>query len=192
MNTSKAPSQLATHIPEFLLAMSKQINEQDNRATSNPIWVVCYDEYLATQDDINEVTYEIYDNDIYGDGPIYRELIDDRDTLMSHLLSHYPSELEAWLEEHEYNQEEEPLKTAMEWIDGVDSFVSELGVDSLTRLPLQKVTREIRYCLTEDDANSFMYRKSHDFPPLYTVVKSMEYCPQMIALRDWIKGLVNV
>lgn len=178
-------------IPEFLLEMSKQMNEQDSRGASNPIWVVCYDDYLATTDEINEVSYEIYDNDIYGDGPIYRELIDDRDTLMSHVLAHYPNELEAWLEEHEYNQEEEPIKTAIEWIDDIDDFVNELGVSSLSRLGLQKVTREVRYCLTESDANSFIDRKSHDFPPLYTVVKSMEHCPQMVALRTWVQSLTG-
>ena len=39
-----------TDIPKFLIEMSEQMNNEDNRCTADPIWMVVYDNWLTCAD----------------------------------------------------------------------------------------------------------------------------------------------
>ncbi|EGR2446752.1 TPA: DNA N-6-adenine-methyltransferase [Vibrio cholerae] len=46
-------------IPDFLIEMSKQMHEQNNRITADPIWQVRHKQYLVTEQGYNESHWEI-------------------------------------------------------------------------------------------------------------------------------------
>jgi hypothetical protein len=165
-------------IPAFLIEMSKQMHEQDNRITAEPIWVVCYDEWLTC-----------------GSGrgdKIIMLLIDDGEYIKCDDSDHFPI-YEHLTEYHsEWCQEHFDTVDADELSDSLNLYYDELpdGV-SVEQLDMQKVVHKLKYCLTEADANWFIKRKQHDYPKLYTYVESMVYCPQMIELRNWILSLTK-
>jgi len=168
-------------IPDFLLEMSEQLNTQDNRITAEPIWQVCYDEKRVTDDDYHEfVEYGIFNDEgfeiIFSDerGSEY-----DEDYCQQTMLDRFPEYCKRYEEETEYAFDHFDISN--EWCD---------LPGEIKRLFMKREKVVIRSCLTEADANFFIKRKQHDYPEkLYTYVDTMNYCPQMIELRNWIKGL---
>ena len=47
-------------IPDFLLEMSKQLNEQNNRGTAEPIFQVRHKDYLVTEVGYNQHHWEFH------------------------------------------------------------------------------------------------------------------------------------
>jgi hypothetical protein len=176
-------------IPAFLIEMSKQMHEQDNCYTDEPIWQVRCKRYLATEQGYDEHHWEIIRDD---DGDqVYR----------SHIDSDYKKLAEALIDSDK--------DWCIEWCDdsGIalgdeDDFIANFSMqyspdgwislpDGYKRLYLQEVEEVIKTCLTEADARAFIARKQHDYPKLYTYVESMLHCPQMIELRNWILSLTK-
>ena len=60
------------------------------------------------------------------------------------------------------------------------------------KLYMQEIEEVVSTHLTEHDANWFISRKQHDYPPLYTYVVSAYWSPQLRELQDWIIGLTKV
>lgn len=166
-------------LPEFLLEMSKQMHEQDNRITANPIWVVCYDDWLTCGSGRGDKTVVLLNDN----GDNYIECDDaDHSEIYEYLIEHY----EDWcLENYETNDADE-LSSLL----SLDFDSLPYGVE-VEQLDMQKVVHKLKYCLTEADANYFIKRKQHDYKKLYTYVESMVFCPQMIELRNWILSLTS-
>ncbi len=171
---------MSIEIPEFLLEMSKQMHEQDNRLTAHPIWTVCYDEEYVTQDGYNESYIAAFDeegNKICND--------DDLTELAEYLEENHEDWFNKFLADYGVNDSEEPH----------EEFCSLFCVETddlpegLKFLAIAKRMKPVKYCLTESDAKAFIKRKQHDYPKLYTYVESMVFCPQMIDLRNWIMSL---
>ena len=162
-------------IPNFLIEMSKQLNEQDNRCTADPIWVVCHDDWLTCADDSGDECIECG--------------TEDHAEIFEHLKEYH--EDWCWGVIKAADEDEDDLDEIENHFDLDDIYCqNELpeGVE-IEKLAMQKVVHKVKYCLTEADANAFIKRKQHDYKKLYTYVESMYHCPQMIALRDWIKQL---
>lgn len=166
-------------IPDFLIEMSQQMHAQDNRITAHPIWQVRHKEYLATGEGIHEHHWEVIDS---NDDPcvVYRSDQDEAEVLVDYLRQNYHSD---------YDEE---------YLDDIRHCIQYgcgLPIDLPTGVYVvycQEVEKIVKTCLTEADANWFIQRKQHDYPPLYTYVESMTYCPQMIELREWILSLTMV
>lgn len=157
-------------IPAFLMEMSKQLNEQGNRGTSDPIFCVYYYEKIPTSQDYSE-GYKYVCKD---------EEIGDFEALKEHLREFYP-EFVLDVVEHL------PIDNFDDWeeseIDHIDLPEDAFRWDYLHRPHFVKAS------LTEAGAKQFIARKQHDYPPLYIYAESMCFQNQMIELRDWIKSL---
>lgn len=168
-------------IPEFLVEMSKQLNEQDNRSTANPIWMVCFDKKHITADPYHEfIEYGVCDGDysiVYSteEGESY-----DNDHAKEYLQENHPKWCHKWCEDNESDFE------FFEFEDEAYDLPEEIETYCMRR------EREIvKACLTQSDADWFIKRKQHDYQKLYTYVECMGYCPQMIELRNWIISLTD-
>ena len=178
-------------LPDFLLEMSKQMNVEDVRSTSCPIWLVCYDKEHAVPEG-------------YGE---YRQWIDSENDY--HVIcSGYDTKLfEAYIKENHQSFIGKFVEMHKEWYDvgeGLsdgdyfdqnfcgDLFDAEDLPDGIEIFDMKKEREVVKACLTQNDADWFIKRKQHDYPKLYTYVDSMVFCPQMIELREWIKSLTTV
>lgn len=187
-------------IPDFLIEMSKQINKQDNNCTAEPIYQVRCKRYLVTEEGYDESHWELHSDDSEGI-PIYsskdgfdssesaRELFEANDEWCEEwLLSMGLIELDDDVQPSDVYPDGHTLKLFEE------NFYFETDHDWPTNIRvihMQETEEVIKTCLTKADADWFIQRKQHDYPPLYTYVESMIYCPQMIELRNWIIGLTK-
>lgn len=169
-------------IPDFLLEMSKQMNEQPTRCTAEPIWQVRCNRYLATEEGVNEHHFEIIDEE---GSTLYSSLDDDCNNLAEYLRDYEEEFVDYFMGDKDGESLDEALLD--EIMNGWFDF-NELP-SNLRKVHLQEVEEVIKTCLTEYDANCFIKRKQHDYPKLYTYVDSMVFCPQMIELRNWIMSL---
>lgn len=184
---------MSMEIPAFLLEMSKQMHEQDNRITAHPIWQVRCKRYLITEQGYNESHWELHSPDSEG-RPVYSTKPGFNN---SEAIEEFcESELEwcnDWLKYNDVDLDDyEDLLDAMNKnfrFDDVGAW--EDWPDGWKKIYLQETEEVIRCCLTETDANAFIARKQHDYPKLYTYVESMYFCPQMIELREWILSLTD-
>jgi hypothetical protein len=183
-------------IPSFLLEMSKQMNEQHNRYTADPIWQVRYKKYLITEEGYNENHWEIAGVE-EGNTLYHSENDSDFNDLLDYLLENNPDWVIEWAEEYadmdiknaDGDIDDDCLNTLKsEFNDNFEPEWHELP-DSVKKFHMQEIEVVVKSCLTEKDANAFIERKQHDYPELYTYVESMCFCPQMIELRNWIMSL---
>tara|TARA_R110001583_G_scaffold58417_3_gene174231 strand:- start:2983 stop:3528 length:546 start_codon:yes stop_codon:yes gene_type:complete len=172
-------------IPAFLIEMSKQMHEQDNRITAEPIWQVRYKQYLVTECGYNEHHWEIFDTD--GCTVLFTSQNSECSTLAEHIRESDPD----WIRDFMVDFDQESFEDALyreinsRWFDFDDL------PDGLVQFYMQEIEVIAKTCLTEADANWFIKRKQHDYPKLYTYVESMVFCPQMIELRNWIMSLTT-
>lgn len=170
-------------IPNFLIEMSKQMNDQDNRCTADPIWEVrCKRKITCCEG--REDYWVIVDV-----GNEYEELYSSSDCETEYFFEYMHENYDRWI----YSWEEHNEKEFNAENFDIDSDYCDLpdGYDELERIPMQEIEETVKSCLTEHDARAFIKRKQHDYPRLYTYVNSMVFCPQMIELRKWILGLAD-
>lgn len=177
-------------VPDFLIEMSKQLHEQDNRITAEPIFEVRCKRYLVTQEGYNQSHWALYDRDSDGWATYSTEDGFDNSNAHHNFYESNPDWCDDWLE-----CEDLP--------SGIESFANNFDFearsscfydwpDDCNSLFLQETEETIKSCLTEADAKAFIARKQHDYPKLYIYVSSMVFCPQMIELRNWIMSLKDV
>lgn len=188
-------------IPAFLLEMSQQMHQQDNRCTAEPIWQVRCKRYLPTEEGYDEHHWEIVDTD--GDATaLYRSDKCDKKALAEWLAENDHQWCSNWLFdndiESEYSDTTHVHGPAFDEVF-INAFIDKFNVESdhdqlpdpLKKFHLQETEEVIKTCFTEADALAFIARKQHDYPKLYTYVESMVFCPQMIQLRHWIMSLTT-
>lgn len=183
---------IQNQIPPFLIEMSKQLNEQDNRITADPIFEVRRKEYLVTEQGFNESHWELHKEDgegcpVYSSKPFYDNVAAFED---------FESENKKWCSDWILeNIDSECVGEDSQFTDffNVESHKDNLGdwPEGYYVIHLQEVEKTVKTCLTESDAKAFIARKQHDYPALYTYVNSMVFCPQMIELRNWIMSLTK-
>lgn len=176
-------------IPDFLLEMSKQMHEQDNRITAEPIWQVRYRKNLLTADGYSD-NFELVDREndydtVYSND---ENSLANKDYALEYLLEHYEDWCLNWARYEVENEDDDLTKYFKNNFDVDDSW--ELP-DDVEKHYLQEIEVVVKSCLTEADAKWFIWRKQHDYPKLYTYVESMIYCPQMIELRHWLLSLTE-
>ena len=179
--------------PKFLLEMSKQLNEQDNRCTADPIWQVRCKRTRVTASEYTD-TFEIIDSDEGFPIATSKSDLDVNEQIVDHLQcdeDDLPIIFESWVDDNYDDDDELTGAEKIEFfLDNFDPEYNEL--DGFNLIWVEEYEDIIKGAfLTESDANWFIRRKQHDYPKLYTYVESMYHCPQMIELRNWIKGLTN-
>lgn len=165
-----------TEIPAFLLEMSKQMREQDNRCTSHPFWQVRCKRYIPTEEGYSNVGYELVTDD--GD-VVYRSYRAEEDELETLLLEDYREHFEPAL------FDEESPEDAVACFDPTNDELP----NGLRLVYVREAEEVVSTHLTEADAMWFIRRKQHDYPPLYTRVESACWAPQLRELQDWIISL---
>jgi hypothetical protein len=161
-----------TKIPDFLIEMSKQMSEQESRMTAHPFWQVRCKRYLVTDPSYDGHHWELCN----CEGVFYRS--DIHDEANQEILERYPEFAEEWekenegdnfLEDFDVNNDDLPDDVNMVWVQETEEIVSTH--------------------FTKHDAEWFIKRKQHDYPPLYTYVESAYWSPQIKQLQDWIISL---
>lgn len=179
-------------LPDFLLEMSRQMHQQGTGGASNPIWIVAYDELITSAQDYGDYFVLV---DTQNDNAVLYSAQDcDAQMLVEHVKKQFPVHFKEWYEENMDDGPDDDVNTIAGCIDDPCGWIDELGINEglIERLEMQKVTCEVKACLTHADAQAFITRKQHDYPhKLYTFVKSMVFCPQMVELREWILSLTT-
>lgn len=184
-------------IPAFLLEMSQQMHQQDNRCTAEPIWQVRCKRYLPTEEGYDEHHWEIVDTDA-GTVLYWSHVSDIKQALAEWLAENDHEWCSNWLLDNDIDQVCHGDGHAFDDVF-IQAFIDDFDVESdhdqlpdpLKKFHLQETEEVIKTCLTEADARAFIARKQHDYPKLYTYVESMVFCPQMIQLRHWIMSLTT-
>ena len=175
-------------IPQFLIEMSKQINEQGSRMTADPLFEVRYKKSLITEEGYQESHWEILDDD--GQTLYHSENSEDYSELAEYIFENHEQWSSSFWSEHE-----ETRFLDCKEIDFVECFNYHFDPDwtdlpdDLKKLHLQEIEVTVNSHFTEADAEAFIARKQHHYPKLYTYVISMAYCRNMIELRRWIASL---
>lgn len=188
-------------IPDFLLKMSQQMHEQNNRITANPIWQVRQKKFLTTESGINESHWELHDQEEFI--CLYHSEADcDFEQLFQYLLEYYPQ----WIVEWSRSCTSLDISITVDSNDQIDessasdildAFNASFDPDvvslpsNICKLHMQEIEVVIESFLTEHDANDFIRRNQHNYSKLYTFVDSMDSYSQMCELRNWILSLTK-
>lgn len=177
-------------LPEFLIEMSKQLDEQDNRITADPIWQVRCRRFRPTAEGYSD-TFHIMDTEndyeLVADSSLDSGI---NEQIVSYLHcdpDDLPLELETWVDSQDDDIDDGQSKIDY-FIENFDHEVDNIYCFSTVWVDEYEDIVKSAF-LTEADANWFIKRKQHDYPPLYTYVASMYLCPQMIELRNWILSI---
>jgi len=180
-------------IPKFLIEMSEQMNNEDVRATSDPVWQVRCKRTRPTDSDYSD-TFQLMDRENDYSlvatnkecGSINQQIVNYLDCDPDDL----PVIFESWVDSQdgESTSGENKIKYFLNCFDCETDALD--GIDLIWVEEYEDIVKGA--FLTEEDANWFIKRKQHDYPKLYTYVESLCFCPQMIELRSWIKSLSAV
>lgn len=171
-------------IPDFLIEMSKQLNEQNNRSTADPLFEVRYKTHLITQEGHNESHWEIVCEDGYT--LYHSEKSDSFNVLAEHLLDCDEDWCVSWCEDNEIEFNKDSFINAFD--DEFDCDCDYLPGE-VRKFHMQEIEVTVNSHFTESDAQAFIDRKQHDYPKLYIYAISLCYCENMAKLRSWIKDL---
>lgn len=177
---------MKTEIPEFLLEMSKQINEQNNRMTADPLFEVRYKKHLVTEKGYNESHWEIASED--GSTLYHSEKSENLDVLADYLFYNHEEWVAEFLGEHNDGLETTDSGFKLLLNENFDPEWNDLP-DGCKKFHMQEVEVTVNSHFTEADAQAFIDRKQHDYPKLYIYAISLCYCWNMAELRRWIKSL---
>ena len=181
---------MKSEIPQFLIEMSKQLNEQDNRITADPLFEVRYKKYLVTEQGYNESHWEIVSDN--GDSLYHSENSKDYNELAGYLfdveLDWCKEFAHSYIDDFEIIDEESFEEWQVMFDQTFDPDIYDLP-DEYKVFHMQEIEVTVNSHFTEADAKAFITRKQHDYPPLYTYAISMCYCWNMIELRKWIMSI---
>lgn len=179
-------------IPKFLIEMSEQMNNEDNRCTADPVWQVRCKRTRATSSGYTDI-FEFVENDEYT---VVAKNYGDEESVNQQIVNYLncdPDDLPIALEE--WVDSRVDLGGIVSGEDKIDYFLENFrpDYDELRGFSIIWVEEYedvvMGAFLTEQDANWFIERKQHDYPKLYTYVESLYFAPQMKELRAWIKSL---
>lgn len=176
-------------IPDFLIKMSKQLNEQNNRMTADPMFEVRYKTSLVTECGYNESHWEIFCDS--GHTLYHSEKSENLDDLASYLFQNESDWCKEWICENDLTDVELDEFAFIELFNehfDIDYNADELP-DDVKKLHMQEIEVTVSSHFTEADAQAFINRKQNDYPKLYIYATSLYFCESMKKLRSWIKDL---
>lgn len=170
-------------IPDFLIEMSKQMNEQPNRCTAHPFWQVrCKREVTCAEG--REDFWVIVDT-----GNDYEEIYSSEtcntEEFVLYMIEHYHGWVVDWQDDNDC-----PFNASNFEVENEIHRLPD-GYNELEKIPMQRIEQVVTTHMTQADAEWFIKRKQHDYPPLYTYVESAYWSPQLRDLQDWIISLTK-
>lgn len=178
-------------IPKFLIEMSEQMNNEDNRCTADPVWQVRCKRTRVTAQEFSDI-FEIIDRE--GDHCLVatnKENDNINEQIVDYLqcdIEDLPVIFESWVDNDSNDESLSGQDKVDYFIENFDYLYDEIeGFEVLWAEEFEDVV--MGAFLTEQDANWFINRKQHDYPKLYTYVTSLYFAPQMKELRAWIKSI---
>lgn len=180
-------------LPDFLLEMSKQMNNENNRYTADPVWQVRCKRTRPTAEAFSDI-FEIIDHEgeyclvatNKENDNINEQIVDYLDCDAEDL----PIIFESWVDANSNGDSLSGEDKIQYFLENFDYSHDKLeGFEVLWVEEYEDIVQGA--FLTEQDANWFINRKQHDYPKLYTYVESLYFCPQMKELRAWIKSLTK-
>ena len=179
-------------IPEFLIEMSKRLNKQDNRMTSDPLFEVRYKQSLITEQGYNESHFEIVNDD--GETLYHSTNSDDFYELAEYLYEYENEWCKSWIDDRDLFDDVYPVKDInnfnLIFNDYFNEYLDDLP-DSLRKFHMQEIEVTVCSHFTEAAAQAFIDRKQHDYNKLYIYAISLYFCEEMKQLRNWILELTN-
>ena len=183
---------MKVELPEFLLELAKQVNEQPNRGTAHPFYEVRCKRFLVTEEGYNESHWELHSEDSEGYPTYSTKPYCDNNAALEDFEDENKKWCDEWIEENvdpecigedssfnDFFDFEEHKNYGGEWPEG------------FRVIHLQEYEETVSTHLTLADANWFIKRKQHDYPDLYTYAVSAYWSPQIKQLQDWLKSLCN-
>jgi hypothetical protein len=166
-------------IPSFILELSNQLNNQPSRSTSHPFYQVRCNRAYVTQEGYDCAYFVVQDED----GIVYQSNKNDHESFAQYLNENYSEWLSDTFEDVEVIDVDFVL-------DNFDFDCEDLP-KGLTKLWMQEIEEVVSTHLTLDAAESFIKRKQHDYPKLFTYAESAYWSPQLRELQDWLKSLTK-
>lgn len=180
-------------LPKFLIEMSEQMNNEDVRATSEPVWQVRCKRTRPTDSDYSDIFHLTDREGDYSLVATNKESSNINQQIINYLdcdFDDLPLILECWVDDHNRGNGFNGEGKVNYFLAHFNCKHDELeGIDLIWVEEYEDIVKGA--FLTEEDANWFIKRKQHDYPKLYTYVESLCFCPQMIELRNWIKLLTT-
>ncbi len=170
---------MKVEIPDFILELSNQLNNQPSRCTAHPFYQVRCKRAYVTQDGYNSEFFVVYSED----SEQYQSNKDDQEYFAQYLCENYSE----WLADTFDDVEVIDVDFVLENFD----FDCENLPDELTKLWMQEVEEVVSTHLTLEAAEQFIKRKQHDYPKLFTYAESAYWSPQLRQLQDWLKSLTE-
>lgn len=171
-----------TEIPEFLLEMSKQMNEQPILCTDHPLFQVrCKREITCAE---GREWFWVLVDACQDNHEIYSTITCDSDYFFDYIRENKPNLVEAWEEDKSCDFNPYNFDIERDYYD-LDQF------GQIEKVPMQIIEEVVSTHFTQHDAERFIERKQHDYPKLYIYVQSAYWSPQIKQLQDWIKNLTN-
>lgn len=177
-------ARMQVEVPDFLIEMSVQMNKQPNRCTAHPFWQVRCKRYAVTEKGYSEHHFEYIDDE----GSFFRSDKDGFMDAVDYLKRNYASWYEGEASEGFEDYESEDLSLDCYVAGELQSGEIDLP-EGCVKVFMQEIEEVVSTHLTEADAEWFIQRKQHDYPPLYTYVESAYWSPQLRQLQDWIISL---
>lgn len=180
-------------VPKFLIEMSEQMNNEDVRATADPVWQVRCKRTRPTDSDYSDIFHMLDRECDYSMVATNKESSSINQQIINYLdcdIDDLPVILESWVDESYKGNNFNGEGKVNYFLAHFDCKHDELeGIELVWVEEYEDIVKGA--FLTEEDANWFIKRKQHDYPKLYTYVESLCFCPQMIELRGWIKSLTK-
>jgi len=171
-------------IPQFILDLSKQLNDQPSRSTAHPFYQVRCERPYVTMEGYNSAYFEIYNEDSVVFSSNWQKNGSKEEEFAEYLVEYHYD----WLCDTYEDAEVIDVDFVIENFDFDDC---DNLPDELTKLWIQEVEEVVSTHLTLDAAEQFIKRKQHDYPKLYTYAESAYWSPQLRELQDWIKSLTQ-
>ena len=128
-------------IPDFLIEMSKQMQTENVRCTSEPIWMVCYDKWLTCADNRGDKTIALLcdeDHHIECDDSDYTEIFD-------YLKQNHEDWCMRFI--HDFDEEEEDIDELSSYLDPDDVCDSDMPENvTIEKLDMQKERPIVQAC----------------------------------------------
>jgi hypothetical protein len=163
-------------IPDFLLEMSKQMNTQDCRMTSHPLYQVRYLEYLPTAAELSSTHSVIINDDNYEEVYDTRNPSEQFENYLKYTFSNWCKNL---VEETGFDTVDEAVH---EYCENTTEFY-ELP-DQLRQVYMQSIEKIASVHFTEVAAREFIKTHQHNYPPLFVYVDSAYRNAEIIQLQN--------
>lgn len=168
--------------PDFILDLSRKLNEQPSRSTAHPFYQVRCKRPYVTAEGYDAKYFEVCSDD----GVVFTSDWKDHGCKESDFAEYLIENHHDWLCD---TFEDIEVIDADFIVENFNFDECDNLPDELTKIWIQEVEEVVSTHLTLDAAEAFINRKQHDYPKLYTYAESAYWSPELRQVQDWLKSL---